>query len=116
MKEIPATSRPDEPDRGLPRRRIRKASSSAVKLEDVARLAQVSTASVSRTLNSPHLVSQHLRERVMKAVAELNWVPNGPAKALASLRTRTVGALIPTLGHQNFAALVEQMQRDLGAA
>ena len=116
MKGIPATSRPHEPERDSPRRRIRKASSSAVKLEDVARLADVSTASVSRTLNAPHLVSQHLRDRVMKAVAELNWVPNGPAKALASLRTRTVGALIPTLGHQNFATLVERMQRDLGKA
>ncbi len=98
------------------RRRVRKTSTSTVKLEDVARLAQVSTASVSRTLNTPHLVSPQLRERVMKAVAELNWVPNGPAKALASLRTRTVGALIPTLGHMNFATLVERMQRDLGEA
>jgi LacI family transcriptional regulator len=44
---------------------------------------------------------------------QLNWIPNGAAKALASQRSRTVGALIPTLGHQNFATLVECLQEEL---
>jgi LacI family transcriptional regulator len=104
------------PAGGTQRRRARKTNAATVKLDDVARVAGVSTASVSRALNTPELVSQTLRERVMKAVRELNWVPNGPAKALASLRTRTVGALIPTLGHQNFALLVDTLQRELGKA
>ncbi len=105
------------PAGGAPeRRRARRTNPTAVKLDDVARVAGVSTASVSRALNTPELVSPALRERVVKAVRELNWVPNGPAKALASLRTRTVGALIPTLGHQNFALLVDTLQRELGKA
>ena len=98
------------------RRRLRRASGAAVKLEDVARLAGVSTASVSRALNAPDLVSLELRERIARAVQELQWVPNGVAKALASLRTRTVGVMIPTLSHQNFATLIEALQQRLGAA
>ena len=97
-------------------RRPRKSSGASVKLEDVARHAGVSTASVSRALNTPNLVSQVLRDRIAQASQDLQWVPNGVAKALASLRTRTVGVMIPTLSHQNFAILIEALQQDLAAA
>jgi len=93
--------------------RTRKPSSAPVRLRDVARYARVSTASVSRAFNMPELVSNELRARVNRAAQLLNWVPNGAAKALASSRSRTIGALIPTLGHQNFATLIEAMQREL---
>ena len=97
-------------------RRPRRANGASVKLEDVARLAGVSTASVSRALNTPDLVSAALRDRIAKAAQDLKWVPNGVAKALASLRTRTIGVMIPTLSHQNFATLIEALQQDLAAA
>lgn len=96
--------------------RVRKTSGAPVRLRDVARYVGVSTASVSRALNMPHLVSDELRERVLQAAQLLNWVPNGAAKALASQRSRTIGALIPTLGHQNFAIFVEALQLDLTRA
>ncbi len=97
-------------------RRPRRSSGAAVKLEDVARHAGVSTASVSRALNTPNLVSPELRDRIAQAARDLKWVPNGVAKALASLRTRTIGVMIPTLSHQNFATLIETLQHDLGQA
>lgn len=97
-------------------RRLRRSGSAAVKLEDVARHAGVSTATVSRALNTPNLVSPELRDRIAQAALDLKWVPNGVAKALASLRTRTIGVMIPTLSHQNFATLIEALQHDLGEA
>jgi LacI family transcriptional regulator len=97
-------------------KRVRKAGPNPVRLSDVAQLAKVSPASVSRAFNDPELVSEEVRERVMRAAQVLNWVPNGAAKALASLRTRTIGVLIPTLNHQNFADLIESLQRELGKA
>lgn len=108
--------RGDRAEVGLRSRRPRRATGASVKLEDVARRAGVSTASVSRALNTPNLVSPELRDRITQAALDLKWVPNGVAKALASLRTRTVGVIIPTLSHQNFATLVEALQQDLGAA
>jgi len=100
----------------IKQRRARRSSPAAVKLADVARLAGVSTASVSRALNAPSTVSVEMRDRVQSAVVQLNWIPNGAAKALASQRSRTVGVLIPTLGHQNFATLVECIQEELTQA
>jgi LacI family transcriptional regulator len=96
--------------------RARKTSSAPVRLADVARYAGVSTASVSRAINAPELVSLELRQRVQHAAQVLNWVPNGAAKALASLQSRTIGAVIPTLGHQNFATLIEALQQELAQA
>jgi LacI family transcriptional regulator len=87
-----------------------------VRLEDVARHAGVSTATVSRALNSPGLVSPELRDRIAQSALDLKWIPNGVAKALASLRTRTIGVMIPTLSHQNFATLIEALQQGLAAA
>src|SRR6185437_9369143 len=94
----------------------RRPGGATVQLRDVARQAGVSTASVSRAVNTPDLVSPELRDRITRAALELKWVPNGVAKALASLRTRTVGVIIPTLAHQNFATLIEELQQGLGNA
>lgn len=96
--------------------RARKSSGAPVRLADVARYAGVSTASVSRAINEPQLVSTELREKVTHAAQILNWVPNGAAKALASQRSRTIGAVIPSLESPNFAMLVEGLQVDLAKA
>ena len=94
----------------------RRPGATTVRLADVARFAGVSTASVSRAVNEPRLVSAELRSRVARATQALNWVPNGAAKALASLRSRTIGAVIPSLGNPNFGRLVESLQRELAQA
>ena len=87
-----------------------------IKLADVAQMAGVSNATASRALNAPHLVSSATRERVHSAIRHLKWIPHGAAKALASLRTYTVGALIPTLGHQTIAVMLEALQEQLNAS
>lgn len=97
-------------------RRARKPFEGSVKLADVARHAGVSTATASRAINMPRLVSADAREKVEAAIQALNWIPHGAAKALASLRTRTVGVLIPTFGHQTIAAMIEALQHELALA
>jgi LacI family transcriptional regulator, repressor for deo operon, udp, cdd, tsx, nupC, and nupG len=59
-------------------------------MKDVARLAGVSTATVSRTLIKPELVSTRTRERVMKAVAEAGYTPNSLARNLRKMQTRSI--------------------------
>ena len=66
-------------------------------LADVARLAGVSLGSASRALSVPHEVRPATLERVQQAVAQLGYVRNGAAQALASRRTRTIAAIYPTL-------------------
>jgi LacI family transcriptional regulator len=83
------------------------------KLIDVAKLAECSPATVSRVLNGNPTVNISVRERVVRAAAELRYVPNGSARALRSTRTRLVGAIIPTLNHAIYATMVDALQARL---
>jgi LacI family transcriptional regulator len=85
-------------------------------MADIAAAAGVSSATVSRVLNSPEMVRPELRERVQQALRTLGYVPHGVARALASKRTRSVGAIVPTLGTSIFARGVEALQNRLGEA
>lgn len=93
-------------------RRNRKQGTS-VRLADIAEQAGVSTATVSRALNQPEKVTPAVRERVLQTIQALNWVPHGAAKALATHKTRTVGAITATLGNANVAAELEALQQHL---
>lgn len=86
------------------------------KLSDVARLAKVSTATVSRALTLPHKVKALTLDRVQQAARSLGYVAHGAARALASRRTRTIGAVIPTLDNAIFANTIHALQRALDAA
>jgi LacI family transcriptional regulator len=92
--------------------RTRKAAT----LADVARLARVSTATASRALSLPHKVRPHTLTRVEQAVQRLGYVAHGAARALASRRTHTVGAVIPTLSNAIFASTTQALQKTLDAA
>lgn len=84
-------------------------------LNDVARLAGVSTATVSRCLNAPERVIQRTRERVMAAVSELGYSPNFGARVMAAKRTHTIGAIIPTMENAIFARGLQAFQEELRA-
>ena len=85
-------------------------------LDDVARAAGVSTATVSRCLNAPDRVVPRTRARVMEAVARLGYSPNFGARAMAARRTRTIGAIIPTMENAIFARGLQAFEDELRAA
>ncbi|GAB5469687.1 MAG: LacI family DNA-binding transcriptional regulator [Rhodospirillales bacterium] len=85
-------------------------------LEDVARSAGVSTATVSRCLSQPDKVRPALRLGVEAAISALGYTPHGAARALASSRTNAIGAVIPTLSNAIFANVVQTLQRELSAS
>ena len=87
-----------------------------ITLEEVARLAGVSTATVSRVLSKPDVVRSNTKEQVMAAVRQLDYQPDAAARALASGRTHTVGCVIPTLDHAIFARSTQAMQTTLAQA
>ena len=82
-------------------------------LDDVARAAGVSTATVSRCLNAPDRVIALTRGKVMKAVEALGYTPDFGGRALASRRTNTVGAIIPTMDNAIFARGLQSFQEAL---
>src|SRR5258708_29062308 len=81
----------------------------------VAARAGVSTASVSRALNSPNPVSAALRTRIAEAVQSVGYIPHASARALSSRRTRTLGAIIPTIDNTMFARGIAALQKYLSS-
>ncbi len=87
----------------------------AVGIRDVAQRAGVSIATVSRALNSTASVRPELRARIDAATQHLGYIPDAAARALSSRRTRTIGAVIPTVDNAMFARGVESLQRYLSS-
>ena len=84
-------------------------------LLDVASLAGVSTATVSRALNKPQTVRPDLRARVQAAVASLGYVAHAGARALTLRRSGTVGVVVPTIDNAIFANGLQSFQRTMAA-
>lgn len=80
---------------------------------DVAERAGVSTASVSRAINSPDTVRPELRARIETAIGELGYISSAAARALVTRHTRAVGAIVPTLDNAIFASGISALQRRL---
>lgn len=78
--------------------------------KDVARLAGVSTATVSRVINSPDQVDAKTRRLVRDAVIKLRYVPHGAARALRSHRSRMIGAVVPSFNYALYARTTSAMQ------
>lgn len=98
---------------GARRRRAPASGSPGPRIEDVARLAGVSSATVSRVLNGTTAVTPGLCHKVLTAVDALGYVPHGPARALAMRRSNTIGAIIPTIDNAIFARGVRALQNRL---
>lgn len=82
-------------------------------MDDVARLAGVSTATVSRTLNEPGRVKGPTLKAVRKAVADLGYTPHFGGRALASNKTDTIGAIVPTMENAIFARGLQALEETL---
>ena len=82
----------------------------------VAERAGVSLSTVSRVLNGKASVNRVLKERVEKAVKELNYRPNSVARSLANNRTDSVGVLVPELNAPFFGDLMQAVESTLRAA
>lgn len=81
-------------------------------VRDVAALAGVSVASVSRVLNEQSTVARVIRERVEAAVAELGYRPHAAARSLRSQRTQSIGLVIGDITNPFFTALAKAVEAE----
>lgn len=78
-----------------------------VTIKDIARLADVSTATVSMVLNNKDEgITQKTRDRILKIAQELNYRPNQLARALVTKRTNTLGFVLPDITNPFFPQVV----------
>lgn len=82
----------------------------ATTIRDVARLAQVSVATVSRALNGHDSVTAETRRRVLDAAAELRFTPSSAARSLITRRTQTIGAVLPDLHGEYLSELIRGIE------
>jgi len=85
-------------------------------LQDVARVAGVSTATVSRTLSNPDVVSEAMRKKVSDAVASTGYRINRAARNLRTRRAHTVLVLMPDLVNPFFPKVLEGISKELSHA
>lgn len=75
-------------------------------IKDVARMAGVSVATVSRALNGADNVLPGTRQRILEAARDLRFTPSHAARSLITRRTDTIGALLPDLYGEYFSELI----------
>lgn len=85
-------------------------------IADVADLAQVSIATVSRVLNQSAPVGEEAAVRVRHAVAALDYRPAAAARVLATRRTNTIGLVLSRIGGDYFAPLLRGIEAEVAAA
>ena len=85
-------------------------------LQDVANAAGVSTATVSRCLNTPDKVSPDLQKKIRQIIEDLGYMPDGAARALASRRSNTIGAVVPTIDNAIFSKAIQYLQQGVANA
>ena len=88
----------------------------ALTMAELARLAGVCPATVSRVLNGTGPVSVKTRTRVMEAVERFHYHPNELARGLVNGRSRSVGVIVSQLENPFYAAVLTGIQQALGEA
>lgn len=97
------------------RRRRRPVGSGTPSLSDVASAAGVSTASASRALARPELVSEAVRSRVLNAASTLGYVANAAARSLSTRRSGLVGVVVGDLADPIALQMLEAAEATFSA-
>jgi len=80
-------------------------------MKDVARVAGVSTSTVSHVINNNRFVSEAIREKVTAAIDSLNYAPSALARSLKLNQTRTIGMLLTASSNPFYAEVVRGVER-----
>ena len=86
-----------------------------VTISDVARLAGVSTATVSHTINSTRYVSEETKARVYQAIRQLGYTPDASARSFRTGKKQTIGFIVPDISNKFFGTIIESAENHLSA-
>jgi len=92
---------------------VKTLAKQTVTINQVAKIAGVSTATVSRALNKPDTVSEAVKKKIERIIKRIGYIPNAGARSLMLKRTDSIGVIVPTLDNAIFAQGLEEFQRQL---
>ncbi|QNG61658.1 LacI family DNA-binding transcriptional regulator [Bacillus sp. PAMC26568] len=81
-----------------------------VRIKDVAKKANVSTATVSRVLSKPDTVKEETIKKVLEVIKELNYQPNALARQLRRLETKTILVVVPDITNTFFSKVLRGIE------
>ncbi|MCY6484756.1 LacI family DNA-binding transcriptional regulator [Clostridium aestuarii] len=79
----------------------------SVTIYDIAEKAGISRTTVSRVLNNSGYVKEETRQKVLKAIKELNYTPSAIARSLSTSRTNTIGVVVPEISDPFFGEIIK---------
>lgn len=80
-------------------------------IKEIAKITELSLATVSRVFNESHLVSPKTREKVLKAAKELDYQPNIMAAALRSGKSKIIGVIVPEVNNFFFSGIINGIEK-----
>lgn len=95
------------------RKKLHRQESGRSGVRDIAKLAGVSPATVSRVLNQSAKVSANTRARIQAVLDSVNYVRDGAARSLTSKRSGSVAVIVPALGNSVYSDAVDAIERRL---
>jgi LacI family transcriptional regulator len=79
----------------------------SVTISDIAKQANVSSATVSRVLNNSGYVKEETKQRILDAIKETNYVPSAIARSLSKSETNTIGVIVPDITNAYFGEIIK---------
>ncbi|WP_459480940.1 LacI family DNA-binding transcriptional regulator [Clostridium saccharoperbutylacetonicum] len=76
-------------------------------INDIAKRAKVSPATVSRVLNSSGYVKEDTKQRILTAIKEMNYTPSAIARSLSKSETNTIGIIVPDITNTYFGEIIK---------
>lgn len=89
----------------------KKKKAAVVSINDVAKLAGVAPGTVSHALNGVGYVKEETREKVIRAVKELNYVPNRAGRILKTTKTKSIMLAIPDTSNEIYFDMIKMVLR-----
>ena len=83
----------------------------AVTIDDIAKQAGVSSATISRVLNNSSYVKDETKEKVLKVIEEMNYVPSAIARSLSKRETNTIGIIVPDITNSYFGEIIKGISK-----
>jgi DNA-binding LacI/PurR family transcriptional regulator len=93
-------------------KRNRSTVTGPLKMRDIANIAGVSTATISRVLHNSSLVDADTAQRVREIIRKNNYIPNATGTALKSGRSGIFGLIVPDISNPFFADFVKHFERE----
>jgi LacI family transcriptional regulator len=79
-------------------------------IKDIAKHVGVSTATISHVINNTRFVSEGLKQKILKAIQELNYQPNAIARSLVKRKTHTIGIIVSDILNPFYTAIVRGIE------